>query len=316
MKRLIALIAAALLALTPAIVCFPASAENNIYETARDGDLLYTVNFNGDENFKPEYTKGSMKMTVDPVDPTVATFENLENAKQAWWGGTIDFLPLNSETLYTVYWTVTREKNVAIGYYPDEYFGVYGYQDKIKLMETSRSLFGHDYSTFANKGINVNATIQSYALEVNGVNGTLALYVLDETLGNYVLFDETEQEYEIFEFTTDHLGIYFYVYYANHVSTISDCHVNKGLAFGTVKPKITEPETTAAVTTAEITTAEVTTAEQTTEEIATAEITTAGAPETSAAPQTQKSGCGSFASAAFLLPAMCFACVFVKRRNN
>jgi len=313
MKRLFALIAAVVLVAVPALFCFPVSAGSNIYDTARDGDLLYTVNFNGDENFKPEYTKGSMKMTVDPVDPTVATFENLENAKQAWWGGTIDFLPLNSETLYTVYWTVTREKNVAIGYYPDEYFGVYGYQDKIKLMETSRSLLGHDYSTFANRGINVNATVQSYALEVNGVNGTLALYVWDETLSNYVLFDETEQEFEIFEFMTDHLGIYFYVYYANHVSTISDCHVNKGLAFGTVKPKLTEPETTE-----EIPVTEVTTAEQTTAEITTAEITTAAPVVTTVTPvetQPEKQGCGSFA-AALVLPAVCAACVVLKRRKN
>ena len=314
MKRFV-IICVALLLLAPLFAALPSFAENDVYAAARDGDLLYTVNFNGDDNFKPAVTKGAMQITVDSFDSNKATFETTVNSAQAWWGGTIDFLPLNETTLYTVYWTVTREGKYAIGFYPDGYFGVYGYPEKIKLMETSRSLTGHDYATFESQGINVDYNVQRYALEVNGVNSILSLYVYDETTAQYVLFDETEQENEIFGFMTDNLGIYFYTYYTGHVTTVSDCYVNKGLAFGTVKEKITEEETTKAQT-PEATTAEQTTAEATTAEATAAEPenTTAAAPAVTTAAEPAKKGCGSFTAA--ILPVAVCAGFCLTRKNK
>lgn len=294
MKKLSAILVAAVMIAALVAGVIPASAADEIYSAAQNGDILYTVNFNGDDHFKPTNTKGTMKIEIDPVDNNKATFTNEVDKVQAWWGGTVDNLPLNEDTCYTVYWTVARAEKAAIGYYPDATYGVYGYADKIKFMNVASSLTGHEYATFESKAITVLPELQHYAMEVNGYNATLALYVKDEVKQDYVLFDETEPEYEIFLFMEEQLGIYFYIYYANQTSTISECYVTKGLTWGELKPKETEPETTKAQTTA----APITTAKP--EETTAApepEVETTAAPEpevTTAAPKKEE-GCKSFA---------------------
>ena len=294
MKKLSAILVAAVMIAALIAGVIPASAADEIYSAAQDGDILYTVNFNGDDHFKPTNTKGTMKIEIDPADNNKATFTNEVDTVQAWWGGTVDNLPLNEDTCYTVYWTVARAEKAAIGYYPDATYGVYGYADKIKFMNVASSLTGHEYATFESKAITVLPELQHYAMEVNGYNATLALYVKDEVKQDYVLFDETEPEYEIFLFMEEQLGIYFYIYYANQTSTISECYVTKGLTWGELKPKETEPETTKAQTTATpITTdkPEETTAAPEPE----VETTAAPEPEVTTAAPKKEEGCKSFA---------------------
>lgn len=312
MKKLSAILVAAVMIAALIAGVIPASAADEIYSAAQDGDILYTVNFNGDDHFKPTNTKGTMKIEVDPADNNKATFTNEVDAVQAWWGGTVDNLPLNEDTCYTVYWTVARVEKAAIGYYPDANYGVYGYADKIKFMNVASSLTGHEYATFESKAITVLPELQHYAMEVNGYNATLALYVKDEVKQDYVLFDETEQEVEIWGFMDEYLGIYFYIYYANQTSTISECYVTKGLTWGELKEKETEPETTKKeITTAPVTTAEVTTAAA---EEPNADDTTAATPVETTSTPSEKKGCKSFALLSVL--AVIPAAVITFRRKH
>ena len=134
MKKVLSVMIAAILF---AALLIPTASAADLYTSANDGDILYTANFNGDDFWKPEKTKGEMKVTVDPADSGKCTFENTQDKIQAWWGGPVEGLPLNETSLYTVYWTVTREEKAAIGFYPDAKYGVYAakYPDNEKLQK-------------------------------------------------------------------------------------------------------------------------------------------------------------------------------------
>ena len=314
MKKVLSVMIAAILF---AALLIPTASAADLYTSANDGDILYTANFNGDDFWKPEKTKGEMKVTVDPADSGKCTFENTQDKIQAWWGGPVEGLPLNETSLYTVYWTVTREAKAAIGFYPDAKYGVYGYADKIKLMNVASSLSGHDYHNFSDLGINVDAVIQDYALEINGVDNVLTLYVKDVTTDKYVEFDTCEPFLEIPFFDTDTLGLYFYVYYANQISTITNCYVTKGLAWGKVAE--TEPETSPAATTPEATVPATT--PEATEPESTPEATDAGtdaapAPTTTAPTTTGKKGCGSSFAVLPALVAVLSSAVIIRRKKD
>lgn len=294
------------------------------YNGALDGTTLYTVNFNGDAYYTPAKTKGDMKVEVDPLDSNKVTLSANTDKAQNWWGGTVSSLPLNDDTLYTVHYSVTRAGNAAVGYYPDANYGVYGYPEKIRLMNVAASLSGHEYKSFASEGVGFQPAgdimPQEYAVEVNGYNKTLAAYLKDSMTGEYKLIDKSLQD-EIPIFYTEQLGIYFYVYYANQVSTISNCYVVRGLEFGEIEPIETEPETTKApVTEAPKTEAPVLTGVPQTEAAASAtEAPAADTPATQApaateAPAAQKSGCGSAVGMGAALIA-CLGCALIRKKK-
>jgi len=276
----------------------PASAEENLYEYALFGDLLYTVNFNGDSYYSPASTSGSLTVTPDSQDSTKAVIQANTNNAQNRWGGEITGLPLGINNAYTITWTETRNDNVdgAIGIYADNVYGSYGYLVKHKLMYNGSNIGSHDYITYTNKSILAAATAcdgtpQSFAMEVNAQDKTIKLYISDYN-NVWQLLDQSTAG-EIMSFATSNLGIYLYVYYSGKPITLSAVNIYKGLTISGEILQELEETTAPDTTTPPDTTAKVTTATPQT----TKKVETTKTPETTTAAGTtviteSKTGCG------------------------
>jgi len=133
----------------------------NLYESAADGDLLYTVNFNGDDIFTPTVQGGSVIITIDPQNNNKANF-NTENDKfQNRWGGEFNGLPLVLNNAYTIKWSEIRENDIngAIGVYLDNTYGAYGYIDQHRIMKGGSGIGSHAYIKYETVGITPKATL-------------------------------------------------------------------------------------------------------------------------------------------------------------
>ena len=263
MKKIISVIISLLFVVSAILPLTAVNAAESILDLYPDGAVVFTPDFNGTAGvYEPGLLSGTPQVDVDPTNSNTITVQTSKDKTASYWGGFIETLPLNENTCYTIYYTVTRTGNHAIGVYADSVYGAYGYPDKIRLMNKGSSLTGHEYVSFANvcnapiDADPITGTIvQEYALEVNGVNCTTAIYIKDIN-GQYALVDQGI-EGQIEFFMADVLGLFFYSYYAGHVVTVSDCYVVKGLSFGevvypetTVAPETTKaPETKAPETT-------------------------------------------------------------------
>ena len=225
-------------------------------EAQPDGTIVYMPNFNGEPGvYEPGFLSGDPVVTVDATNPNTMTMTSGTDKSKSYWGGFIETLPLNERTCYTIYFTATRSTKSAIGIYPDSVYGMYGYPTHTKLMNKGSSLIGHDYLYYETLGVDVptlvegSICVQEFALEVNGVDTSLAYYIKTNS-GEWYKMDQ---------------------------STVSDCYVVKGLSFGEVvyPDPTTAPEPTEAP--------EVTDAPETTEEEKT------DAPEATDAPDAPES---------------------------
>jgi hypothetical protein len=73
--RFLSALVALLLVLSMIPLSVSAEEAADLYTPAADGDLLYTVNFAGDEYYQPEPLIGNNKVEVSNLDSTVATFD-------------------------------------------------------------------------------------------------------------------------------------------------------------------------------------------------------------------------------------------------
>lgn len=91
-----------------------ANAESPIkdYAMAQDGELLYTLNFSGDDSFAPDIIgiKSSANHTVGGGGTTL-TIENPINKEGNYWGGTISGLEFSKETVYTMKYKVSSSQS-------------------------------------------------------------------------------------------------------------------------------------------------------------------------------------------------------------
>ena len=334
MKKIIAITISLVFVLSAFLPFANVSAADDLmawYDLQPEGSIVYTPNFNGDAGiYEPGYLSGDPVVTVDAADSNKMTMTTGTDKSKSYWGGFIENLPLNEYTCYTIYFSVTRSAKAAIGIYCDSIYGMYGYQTHTKLMKQGSSLTGHDYLYYETLGVDVNTsqemeTTHDFAIEVNGVDTTLAYYIKNNS-GEYVLMDQS-QDGEIEFFNADVLGLFFYVYYAGQYSTISNCYITKGLTWGNVVyPERTEaPETTPAPETTqapETTPAPETTQAPETEAPATeAPATEAPATEAPAtqAPVTEapkaESGCGGFVALGVIAALIPAAVVVLKKRD-
>ncbi len=316
MKKIISIalsllfIIAAILPLTSA-----SAADNSILDLTPDGEIVFVPDFNGTVGiYEPGLLSGTPQVDVDPTNSNTITVQTTKDKSASYWGGFIETLPLNERTCYTIYYTVSRTGNHSVGVYADSVYGAYGYPNKIKLMNKGSSLSGHDYVQFSAVSDTIYSTtdtpsVQEFALEVNGVNCTTAIYVKDNT-GKYLLVDQG-LEGQIPYFMADVLGLFFYSYYANHIVTISDCYVVKGLSFG----EVVYPETTEAP---ETTKAPETTAVPETDAPTEAQPEATKAPAVEPKPEEpKKSGCGAVISGSAIIGAAILAVpVFVRRKRK
>ena len=300
------------------------------YDLQPEGAIVYTPNFNGEAGvFEPGYLSGDPVVEVDPTDSNKLTMTSGTNKSKSYWGGFIDTLPLNEYTCYTIYFTVTRTTSSAIGIYCDSVYGMYGYPDRTKLMKQGSDMpGGHAYQYYAtDKGYDVpvlvegGECVQEFAMEVNGVDTTLAYYIKDNA-GEFKLMDRSNPG-DIEFFNSDVLALFFYVYYSGQYSTVSNCYITKGCAFTEVTyPERTEaPETTPAP---ETTKAPETTAKAEETQAPDAD-TEADAQQTEAQQQTpttnapakteEKKGCGGFVAGGIALVAILGTAVIIKKRD-
>ena len=332
MKKIIALALTLVFVLAAfASLTMTASAADvlDLYTPANDGDIVFTANFHGiPGEWEPGNFKGTPEVTPS-ADGSSMTMITTTNKTASYWGGFVETLPLNETTCYTIYFTATRSGKHSVGFHVDTVYGVYGYPERMKLLNKGSSLSGHDYVYYDKMAMDVptydpitGMVTHEYAVEINGVNTTIALYIKDNS-GKYILIDQSV-EGTIDFFMADTLGIFFYSYYAGHAVTISDCYVVKGLSWGeVVYPETTvAPETEAPVATeAPATEAPATEAPATeapaTEAPADTEAPVAtNAPETTKAPEAAKSGCGSVISASALLVVAALAAPIVIRKKR
>lgn len=329
MKKVISIVISLLFVISALLPLTSVSAADSILDLTPDGSVVFVPNFNGEVGvYEPGLLSGTPQVDVDPTNSNTITIQTTKNKSASYWGGFIETLPLNERTCYTIYYTVTRTGNHSVGVYADSVYGAYGYPNKIKLMNKGSSLSGHDYVQFSAVSDTIysttdNPSVHEYALEVNGVNCTTAIYVKDNN-GKYLLVDQSV-EGQIAYFMADVLGLFFYSYYADHVVTISDCYVVKGLSFGevvypetTVAPETTKaPETTAAPETTKA--PETTAAPETTQAPAETqpEATKAPAVENKPEEPAKKSGCGAAISGSAIIVAAVLAVpVFVRRKRK
>lgn len=235
MKKTLALLITLVMLLSLFSTLTAVSAEGeNAYDSAENGDVLFIADFSGIAGvYEPDAYSGMPDAYVSD-DGTSMQLIAMEDATATMWGGEIQTLPLNDKTQYTIYYSVTRTAGDGSGLYVDGVYGVYGYNNRCKIHEGKSGLSGRAYTYFEDAGFNLTlpeaGTItQEYALEVNGANSTMAHYIKDDS-GEFVLI-QASYPYDGIVFQSEYLGLYFYTYYADHMSVFSDCYVVKGLSF-------------------------------------------------------------------------------------
>ena len=315
MKKIIALALTLVfvLAAFSSLTMTASAAELDLYTPAKDGDVLFTANFHGiPGEYEPALFSGTPEATPS-ADGSSLKLVTTKDKSASYWGGWIDSLPLNEDTRYTVFYTITRGSKDSAGVYIDSVYGQYGYPEKTRIMNKGSSLAGHDYVTYTN--INIDApvadangvVVQEFALEVNGTNYAFSHYIKNNA-GEYVLVDESGFEGVPF-FNSDVLGLFFYIYYSAHSFEVSNCYIVKGLSFGSYEiPETTPaPETTAAPET------EAPATEAPATEAPATEAPATEAPVTEA-PKAE-GGCGGFVALGVIAALVPAAVVVLKKRD-
>ena len=244
---------------TPADPETPTEPEKNLdsslYDAANEGDVVYTANFAGDTKFFPTNEKAAaqagwnwpcdnIKAEVDAADTGKVTI-TVSEKKNSAWGDDIVGLPLGAGYNYTVKFTVYREANTPIGLLIDGTHGCYVYTNKGRLQRNGNALDGHTYASFADftditipdlSADTYDPSTQEYALEVNGDDVTVTLYVKDSQ-GQWVKIDTGTPRETPAAFLRDYLGLYFYSYFET-VVTASNVQVYKGISVLSAEGKI------------------------------------------------------------------------------
>ena len=245
-KAVLSISALCLIAVMSTFAVSVSATTLDFYTPAADGDLLYTVNMNTDQFWQPVKIMGDLQMTV--IDEKTANICGGNNSAQNWLGGEVEGLPLGENNAYTIKFTVTRNEKACFGLYVDGIYGVYGYAEQYRIMNGASSLGAHGYIKYETMGFDIpgidnDGTPQHYAVEVNGRDLTLRLFIMDRK-GEYQLVDESYPG-EIPIFANDNLGIYFYSYYTQN-AIVSDIMIYKGMTVSGEKLSDTTapPETT------------------------------------------------------------------------
>ncbi len=130
------------------------------YATAANGDLLYTVNFRGDDAFTPNpYSYQALEhfSYIPSQDGSSLTVVGVEGQSDTavFWGGIINGLPANSSTQYTIVYKVrANDKNVAD--VMNNSVGIGGWT-------TNNQDFSKSYNNYSNHNTS-DATLQRSAL--------------------------------------------------------------------------------------------------------------------------------------------------------
>lgn len=349
MKKLCLILAFAMLLGLMVPVAY-ADVSTDLYTSAAEGTLIYTADFSGTDGYfsadkvlndnisttedGEEYRVGwnwmnsHITAVVDPADPgkvtiTVGTVEG--SKKNTAWGCLISALPLNTETSYTLKFTVTRTDNTPIGLLFDGHHGMYAYTNKARLQLNGNALSGHSYTNYSDLLETVpdvspdesDPSVQEYAITVSGATESYSVYVKADS-GRWLFLDSSATGTG---FSNESLGLYFYSYFET-TATVSDVKVYKGASVvdsenAPLPPPEHNEETEAGEDnpTTEGTTAK----EDTTTKAGPKVVVDDEETETSAPASESKKGCGSligFGGALFVMASAAGTAVFTFRRKR
>ncbi|MBE6975977.1 MAG: hypothetical protein E7439_02120 [Ruminococcaceae bacterium] len=118
MKKLIIALMALAVLFSLAVPAMAASPVKD-YASAKDGDLLYTVNFNGDEALTPGYAAKSSVFDITPsadgttleVKGNVFNEDGSKKSAGTIWGGTIAGLTADANTKYTMTYQIWMDND-------------------------------------------------------------------------------------------------------------------------------------------------------------------------------------------------------------
>ncbi len=241
--------------------------DSSMYDAAAEGDLLYTLNFNGDDIWQPRMLAPTeaepeykVIIEVDPDNPHRTKYTPVRDEARSCWGGEIKGLPLSGAAedgsedfyAYTITYKVTRFAiDPDTGKIIDSAFGVYvdsveipplgqgsfGFSDKMGLSNAYGRICG-GYVTFRNEGWvmegtdyantdSIEPSTQTYALEVNALDDTLKLYMVDSTdAWQLVVASEVG---DIMTFNGTYLSPTLHTWWANMPVIVEDFKIYKGM---------------------------------------------------------------------------------------
>ena len=303
--------------------------DSSLYDAAAEGELLYKLNFAGDDIWQPGNYVRTSTVTPDADDPTKCVF-SANDETRVHWGAPIVGLPLSGPTgdgsddyyAYTIEFKTSRDQKNEDGNCIDSMFGiyfddssshghgVYGYSYKFDLMNGTERLMGQYIflnEGFTPQGINYDAegadktqaSVQEYAIEINAYDETYKLFMKDST-GAWECLQASEMG-DVMSFNGTYLFPTLYAYNAEGEKPITVEYVNiyKGMILSgdelPVAPDASQDTTTAAQDTTTAAPADTTTAApaDTTTNAPVADNTTAAPTVTTEAPKSN--GCGGFA---------------------
>ena len=343
MKKIVAILAAIMILAMLCGTIVPVSAteetpedevveiDSSMYDAADEGDLLYTLNFNGDDVWQPGNLVRTAVATVDPDNPHKVTVYTTNDATRNHWGGAIKGLPLAGADpdgnedyyAYTITYKVTRKTKSESGdWIIDSGFGffindssdangvgVWGWSYEMAIMTCA--VPAKSYVNYISEGISLaginyaeqgvdktQPSVQEYAIEANLYTDTIKLYAID-SVGEWVKIQETDIG-DLAFIAGDYLTPSFYIYYENEPVDVEDVKIYKGMTISgdelPAAPDEIPAETTTVAQDTDAAPADTTTAApaDTTTNAPVADNTTTAAPTvTTEAPKS--SGCGGFA---------------------
>ena len=171
MKKFISLITVALmLSLLVSAMLTPASAADlkSVYETAKDGDLLYELKFDGaDGIYTPTVLRADIEgdnvagaTTVSDNGRTLTFTKPSGESKAFWFGGRINGLTMGEGKSYTI--TMKAHLPVKRG-------GIYfNYPNEVKELEVAGSIPSNLYGIYGHLGIEGNIGAMKSGSRVDG----------------------------------------------------------------------------------------------------------------------------------------------------
>ena len=348
MKKFISLISVALmLSILVSAMLIPAHAEDLAakYASAKDGDLLYELNFNGTDGiYTPTILRADIAADNVPEAVTITdngrtlTFTKPSNESKAFWfGGRIKGLTMTNGEKYTI----TMKAHL-----PEKRGGIYvNYPNELKEIEVAGSIPSNLYGIYGHFGFTGNLRAIKSGTRIAGTykfNGST-----DSTTDAMITFDEfvdvtfliEDNSYAVFvnnifvdvvtypedvKGAFDDIGFSVYLYHIDLTAPmiVKDVNVYKGdtvSANATYESYAKEykhykaPETTKAPDTTkapETTAAPVTNAPETSNKVETTK-----APTTTEAPKAQGGCGGTIAGGLAIVALISIAAVTVRRKN-
>ena len=214
------------------------------YDEAEEGELLYAVDFRGDDYYSPSTMTNYANLTSATPSEDGNSI-SITGTGTTFYGAQIDGMPLKDRA-YTLTYTFTRDKQSIAGLYVDanhENYANNGFAGRAHWLNyyNGTGTYSTEYS-YANYGnitpLDLNADDGAYVtnkikITVDGVGGTMAYYILT---------DEATQRYEkVMEILLSryplapdgNLGVFIMVMGAYENVVLSDVEIHKGGAMST-----------------------------------------------------------------------------------